>query len=76
MSTTWTLTDLAKIEASIAQGVLEVAYTDRKVTYRSQEELLKLRALLRYELGLQSNSGNRIYARFSKGLNGSGFGNR
>ncbi len=69
MSSTWTVTDLAKIEAGIAQGVLSVQYTDRKVEYRSLDEMLQIRNLMRYELGISQNTGTRIYARFSKGLN-------
>lgn len=64
----YTQTDLEKLEASIKQGVLTVKYKDHEVTYRSLDEMLQLRDLMRKELNLVPRT-NRIFAKFSKGLN-------
>lgn len=48
----WTLTELADLEKAIAQGALTVQYQDRRTTYRSLEEMLRLRGLMRKDLGL------------------------
>ncbi len=40
----WTQADLDAIEAAIAQGERTVEYQDRRVTYRTIQELLDARA--------------------------------
>lgn len=50
MATTWTQTDLARIEAAIARGVTTVKFEDREVTYASATELLAVRAAITAEL--------------------------
>jgi hypothetical protein len=47
----WEQTDLDAIETAIKTGQLSVSYRDRTVTYRSLDELLKIRALIRDDLG-------------------------
>lgn len=42
--------DLAAIDAAIATGTLSVEYADRKVTYRSVQELERARQLIRADL--------------------------
>ena len=42
----FTSSDLAAIESAIASGELSVQYADRRVTYRSVDELLKARELI------------------------------
>lgn len=67
--TSWTPTDLERLNRSIARGVLSVKYEDRQTVYRSQAEMLKLRDLMRDEL--QPSGGaprRRVYARHDKGL--------
>lgn len=55
--------------AAIAEGALTVKYQDKLVTYRSLDEMLRLRALMRDELGINAPSdGGIVYASFSKGL--------
>lgn len=60
------------LEAAIAQGALDVNYGDKRVTYRSLNEMLRTRDLLKKELGLAGNSGtknsNRRFAVHGKGL--------
>lgn len=63
----WTQTQLDALEAAIGQGALVVQYTDKRVQYRSLDEMLRIRDLMRRSLGL-SPSTTRIYPRFSKGL--------
>jgi hypothetical protein len=40
----YTATDLANIQAAIAKGELSVEFADRRVTYRSIDDLLKAEA--------------------------------
>ena len=42
---------LAAIEDAIAGGYLKVRYDDKEVTYRSLNELLKVRDMIRSRLG-------------------------
>lgn len=58
---------LAALEAAIAQGVLRVKYTDKEVQYRSLSEMMQVRDLIRRELGIVSNEGTRVLAKFSRG---------
>jgi len=41
--TSWTLQDLIDIEKAIATGAMRVKYEDRDVTYRSLEEMSRVR---------------------------------
>lgn len=43
----WTQTQLEAIEAAIASGELTVHFGDRTVTYRSMDDLLKARAVIK-----------------------------
>jgi hypothetical protein len=43
----WTQTQLDAVEAAIASGELTVRFGDRTVTYRSMDELLQARAVIR-----------------------------
>jgi len=61
------LEGLKKLEDAIAQGVLIVKYSDKSITYRSLDEMLRTRNLMRKSLGLTEQS-TRLKARFSKGL--------
>lgn len=62
----WTQTDLDKLCAAIAQGATTVQYQDKRVTYRSLDEMLKIKQLMEQELGLKKKNG-RVYAEHSKG---------
>jgi len=62
----FTQTQLAALDEAISQGALTVKYQDRMVTYRSLNEMLKLRELMRNELGLTETT-VRLYAKHSKG---------
>lgn len=68
----FTREQLGILEAAIAQGALDVNYGDKRVTYRSLNEMLRTRDLMKKELGLSGNSGtknsNRRFAVHGKGL--------
>jgi len=63
----WNTDDLTAIENAIKTGTLAVAYRDKKVQYRSLDEMLRIRDLMRAELGITSGKNNAIKMSFSKG---------
>jgi hypothetical protein len=58
---------LTSLTEAIATGAREVWYGDKRVAYRSLDEMLKLKQLMELDLGLLKNNG-RKYAEFKKGL--------
>lgn len=67
---------LLALESAIAEGVKRVQYNDKVVEYRSIDEMMKVRDLMREKLGIKSScgekglfGGRRIKASHSKGLN-------
>lgn len=62
----WTQADLEAIETAIKNGTSEVQYADKRVKYRSLEELKEIRAMISKELDT-SKPGKITYAEFSKG---------
>ena len=66
-ATAFTAENLLALEDAIVKGVRRVKYTDKEVEYRSLDEMLQLRNLMRKELGTKT-SGGRVPATFSKGL--------
>ncbi len=62
----FTTTQLAAIEEAIASGTLTVKYADKQVTYQSTTELLRIRDVIRRELGLVETSSTRVYPSVSK----------
>ena len=46
----WTTEDLDSINSAIASGELEIEYTDKKVRYRSMEDLFKAKQVIEEEL--------------------------
>lgn len=67
----YTTTQLQALEDAIALGALSVKYADKTVTYRSLDEMIRIRAAMRTELGLNETSSGRFYMKTSKGLNSS-----
>lgn len=55
---------LQAIEEAIAGGYLKVKYDDKEVTYRSLDELLKVRDMIRARLG--NGTARRRYVAFSR----------
>lgn len=66
----YTQEQLDTLEAAIAGGELTVKYADRAVTYRSLDEMLRIRDALRRDLGLTPAAGGRVAPVFRKGLSG------
>ncbi len=64
---TWTQTHLTALEQAIARGTLRVKYRDREVTYRTLDEMLQLRDVMRREIGQVSASSGRRVVSFRKG---------
>ena len=52
----WTQTQIDAIEAAIASGELTVRFGDRAVTYRSMDELLQARAVIRESLAAEAGT--------------------
>jgi hypothetical protein len=63
----FTQQQLDTLDNAIAQGVLVVEYSDKKVTYRSLSEMLKTRGMMIEEISGKSRS-KAMYPRFDKGL--------
>ena len=66
----FTQEQLTAIEAAIASGTTRVRYSDREVVYASINEMLRVRDLIRADLGLVGEDGGRThrYATHSKGF--------
>jgi len=62
----WTQTQLSAIEDAIATGSLLVRYGDKMVQYRNMDDMLRIRELMRRELGVTEAS-KQILPEFSKG---------
>lgn len=62
----FTIEQLTALESAIAQGVLTVEYSDKKVTYRSLSEMYQLLNDMKGQLGLVPP--RRRFAEHSKGL--------
>lgn len=56
------------LEAAIAQGALKVEYGDKKVTYQSLTDMLRILKLMKADLGLNPAGNGRKLASFSKGI--------
>jgi len=63
----FTLENLNKLEECIIKCVRKVQYQDKVIEYRSIDEMLKVRDLMRRCLGLVTNP-SRIFTQTSKGL--------
>lgn len=65
----WTQTELDNLNKAIANGVTRVKYSDREVSYRSIEEMMKVRAAIMDELQLPgtTRASMRKFA-YSKGI--------
>ncbi len=62
----YVLADLEKLEAAVASGALEVEYNDRKVRYRSMEDLKEAIQIVKRGLGLVKRGG-RVLCKAKKG---------
>ena len=64
----YTQTQLDILDKAIAQGVTRVEFGDKIIEYRSLNEMLRIRALMAQELGLNTKNANRTFGEFNKGL--------
>lgn len=63
----WTQTDLDKLEAAMAEGVLRVKYKDKEIEYRSHNQMQALRDAMKKEIKGTKRT-IRVQACFDKGL--------
>ena len=70
MSGNFTIEDLNALEQALAKGIRRVKYTDREIEYRSVDEMLKVRDVMRQCLGLNGDDGRgrRRLATTNKGF--------
>lgn len=64
----FTEANLQAINMAIATGSREVWFGDKRVAYRSLDEMIRIRDLIKENLGMKEQNTNRIFARFNKGL--------
>jgi len=55
----FTTTQLSALETAIAQGALYVQFGERRITYHSLDEMIRLRNTMRSELGVASPVSSR-----------------
>jgi len=66
----FTMANYTALNEAIASGARSVSYDGRSVTYGSLSELLKIRALMAKELGLEvPGQSRRTVATFTRGFN-------
>jgi len=63
----WTDQDLINLESAIKEGALKVKYKDKEIEYRSLEDMLKIRDIMRADLGLTTRTARR-FTNFANGL--------
>lgn len=61
----YTLEQYNALTAAIAEGVMVVEYGDKKVQYRSLDEMIRIKNLMEADLGLKRKN-KRTVAAFSK----------
>lgn len=64
----WTSSDLSNLEDAIAQGILSCTINGKTVTYRSLQDMLALRDVMRREIGLTTaeNAKRVTYATYKR----------
>jgi hypothetical protein len=70
----FTQAQLDAIEAGIAAGSTSVSYEGKSVSYRSLDEMLRIRNIIRVALGLAPGTGATVLVAHDRGFGG-GFGN-
>jgi collagenase-like PrtC family protease len=68
MATSYTLEMLHSLEAAIATGARECYYGDKRVSYRSLDEMRSIANEMRTALGVQQQSGKTVYPEYYSGL--------
>ena len=71
MAYIYTIEQYNAISESIALGILVCEYSDKKVTYRSLNEMIRIQGIMEAQLGINKKfSENRTFVSFSNGMNG------
>lgn len=68
MAEIYTVEQYNTLCGAIAQGVLRVEYGDKKVEYRSLNEMQRIKSLMETSLGLNKKVKRRKFISHSKGL--------
>ncbi len=69
----FTLAQLDAIEAGIAAGVTSVSYEGKSSTFRTLDEMLRVRDIIRRALGLAPMTSATVLVAHDRGFPGSGF---
>jgi len=64
----WTNEQLQALEEAIAQGALTIEFNGKRITYRSLDEMMRLRDQMKKSLGNTQPGATTVYTKFSKGL--------
>jgi hypothetical protein len=64
----WTTTDLDAVKAALAKGEQTVQFADRSVTYRSVDDLLRVKQEIEAELAAADSRPRQFHAYTRKGL--------
>lgn len=59
------------ITDALAQGALTVKYADKEVTYRSLDEMIRIKGMMEHDLGISKNTSRAILTKYKSGLNSS-----
>jgi hypothetical protein len=59
---------LDALEDAISQGVLEVEYSDKRVKYRTLNEMIRIANRMKIELGIITPGSGRRVAEYKSGL--------
>lgn len=65
----WSQSDYNTLCSAIAQGVVEVQYGDKKITYRSLPDMLRIKSQMETALGIGAKKYRKKVACFNKGIN-------
>ncbi len=68
MTTNYTTENLQALEQAIALGATEVWYGDKRIVYRSLGEMIRIRDLMKIELGLVTGASKKVIPSYNKGL--------
>jgi hypothetical protein len=64
----FTLGQLEAIDEAITSGSMSVSYNGKSVTYRSLDDMLRIRGIISRQLGLTTGRSNTLLAGHSKGI--------
>jgi len=64
----YTHENLAALESAIALGASECYYGDKRIVYRSIDEMIRIRNIMKRELGLITGKDKKISPSYNKGL--------